>query len=217
MIALRISTLPPLLKTPPPPSWAALPLPSLSSISTSCTRINPVPFHNPPPSWTATFPVYSPPKISISPGPVMCIPPPFPGAGPVKLLRKFEFLIVIFVPAPDRSSNPPPALRALLSLTSQSSIVIVPPTSLKIPPPLPRPISAILFVMMQFFRLIVPPLLKTPPPPSSAPSPLATLLSMNIPSTFITPLPFHSPPPSRKAIFLRACPRKIFIFPLPVI
>jgi len=79
------------------------------------TVISPDPFHRPPPSAIATFPLTVPLVIIVVPGPVICNPPPLPGALPTSLLSKFT-LNSVMLPAVTKelSSIPPPALFAEL-------------------------------------------------------------------------------------------------------
>ena len=77
--------------------------------------ISPDPFQRPPPSAVATFPFTVPLVIIAVPGPVICSPPPLPGAFPTSLLSKVT-LNSVMLPAvtEELSSIPPPALFAEL-------------------------------------------------------------------------------------------------------
>ena len=96
----------------------------------------------------------------MSPAPVMCKPPPFPGAAiagatPALLLLRITFTNIIPNPAPELSSIPPPALLAVLDDISESFTIRILPTSLKIPPPEPEAPFAMLFEMMEVLMVIV--------------------------------------------------------------
>ena len=58
----------------------AAPLAMFSETSVSCSDMLPLPFQSPPPSLAAVFPVTVQPSITTVPPPVMCKPPPLPGA-----------------------------------------------------------------------------------------------------------------------------------------
>ena len=153
----------------------------------------------------------------MSPGPVMCTPPPLPGELIVVLPLRVTFVRLKVVPSPDTSSIPPPARTEVLPEIVAPSIVRLPPTSLRIPPPLPAaPVAVLPVIMVLPLIITVPPALKTPPPPWSDIAPAAVLFSIVTSVMVITPVPFHKPPPSALAVLLLTTPPVIFMLPGPV-
>ena len=128
---------------------------------TLSTIINPVPFHKPPPSLPAVFILTVPPTIVAFPGPVMCNPPPLPGDMATVLLSKITSVrFKVPVPMVELSSIPPPARCALFPVMVIPVALMVPPRTLRIPPPLPVAPSAMLLVMVvPLISSSVPPLL----------------------------------------------------------
>ena len=149
MVAFNTSSVPPALKIPPPPSLAIAPLAVFPSIVVPSTVIVPEPFHSPPPSAAAVFPDTVPLVTEALPGPVICNPPPLPGALPTVLLFKVTLNSVISPTTPvELSSIPPPARLALLFEISVLFTTTVPPSTFWIPPPEPAVPVAKLFVIV---------------------------------------------------------------------
>src|SRR6218665_47760 len=103
---------------PPPPLSAATPEAVFCEIVVPLMVIVPDPFHKPPPSAAAVLEVTFPPVMVAIPAPVMCNPPPFPGAAkagvrPALLEVILTFERITFVPA--TLSMAPPARLARLS------------------------------------------------------------------------------------------------------
>ncbi len=162
IVAFETTSVPPLLKIAPPPSSAAGPLATFPSKEVPSTVISPTLFQSAPPSRAATLLFIVPPIMVTLAIPVICSPPPFPGAAtagatPVLLLETLKF--------PDISSEPsinsmaPPARLAVLNPIT-ASVIVTAPAVLNIAPPEPEVPSATLFEsMVAFPTSSVPPLL----------------------------------------------------------
>jgi len=219
LVPANTSSVPPLLKIPPPPSSAAAPLAILFVIGVPSTVMVPVPFQRPPPSRAAILLSTVPPVSVALAAPLICSPPPLPGAAvagstPALLVSN---VTLVSVTEPSISSIPPPALLAWLSVII-TSVSVTSPAVLKTPPPEPAAPSAILFVISVPAKTSsVPPLLKTPPPPLVASSPEAVLLVIGVPSIVMVPVPFQRPPPSAAATLLSTVPPVMVALAAPLI
>ena len=72
------------------------------------------------------FPLAVPPVMLESPGPVICNPPPLPGADAVLLFIKLVFVNVNKLPVTELSSIAPPARIEVFPVKSESETVNVP-------------------------------------------------------------------------------------------
>ncbi len=127
-----------------------------------------------------------------SPAPVMCIPPPFPGAAPASLLVRVVLFKVVN-PEPAEISIPPPARLALLPSKVESFTVKVPP--LKIPPPLPEAPFATLFCMVLLVTVKTLSVFNIPPPSVARPFWIVTasILTVKTPALIAKTLPAAPP------------------------
>ena len=178
--------------------------------------MSPVPFQSPPPSALATLLLTVQLSMLESPGPVMCNPPPFPGALAVVLLSNVTVVKTRVLPAKELSSIPPPALDDELAVNVVLVTVSI-PWSLRIPPPDPLAPSASLSLNVQLLTESSPPALKRPPPPWLASAPLATFAFSVVLLTTMSPVPFQSPPPSALATLLLTIHPSMVESPGPVI
>ena len=110
----------------------------------------------------------------------------------------------------------PPA-RAAELLYTRVSLTTRLPLLLRMPPPEPEPLVAVLSKASDWNTNSVPPSLNRPPPPLSAAVPWATLPTTRVAPTAMVPAPeFQRPPPSEAAVFRRTREKNTSTVPLPV-